>query len=372
MKKSTNSELIFTTSEDDKICIIDDCMVIKYGSKRNTLITSWYNGGYNENIKTVFNHSISDKEYLKIKDNNYETYLKNIAYKLNIYPKYTTGVMTSASMDNISISTKKYKDIEVTSIVTAGTKHTGIQAGDPASFYEHDNKFTMKPGTINTFILINSYLNENSLLIASITATEAKTVALRQSKVPSKYSSNLASGTGTDSICIMSNMESSNKLDNAGKHSKLGELIGKSVIEATINALKLENKFDSDYQCSVLSRLERYNIDFYDFYSWIEDSLNIAEFGVLLYPFIDDEYNVGWISSILNIYDEIQVGLISKDIGEILILDLIKMNTKFKDYNLSSKLNILDYLVYSIVYKITKNKNIKLNKKEKIEFHLED
>ena len=62
-----------------------------------------------------------------------------------------------------------------------------------------------------------------------MTLTEAKTVALNNLRIPSQYSNNYATGTGTDGVTIFSNIDSDNKLSNAGKHSKLGELIGNNV-----------------------------------------------------------------------------------------------------------------------------------------------
>lgn len=57
---------------------------------------------------------------------------------------------------------------------------------------------------------------------AFLTATEAKTVALNNLKIPSQYSNEYATGTGTDGMAIFSNIDSENKLTNTGKHSKMG------------------------------------------------------------------------------------------------------------------------------------------------------
>ena len=70
------------------------------------------------------------------------------------------------------------------------------------------------------------FWSEGTLLEAFMTATEAKTVALNNLKIPSQYSNGYATGTGTDGLAIFSNLESETFLTNAGKHSKLGELIG--------------------------------------------------------------------------------------------------------------------------------------------------
>ena len=121
-------------------------------------------------------------------------------------------------MKNVGIVTENYKDIEVIAITTAGVRTNAVRAGDPGTFYEENGKF----GTINTIILTNVNLDYETLLEAFMTATEAKTVALNDLKIPSQYSNGYATGTGTDGLCIFSNLESYNTLTNAGKHSKLG------------------------------------------------------------------------------------------------------------------------------------------------------
>ena len=61
-------------------------------------------------------------------------------------------------------------------------------------------------GTINTIILVNANLGYETLLDAFMTATEAKTVALNDLKIQSQYSNGYATGTGTDGLCIFSNL----------------------------------------------------------------------------------------------------------------------------------------------------------------------
>ena len=77
----------------------------------------------------------------------------------------------------------------------------------------------------------------NVLTEAFITSVEAKTVALSNLKIPSQYSNEYATGTGTDGLCIFSNWGSENNITNEGMHSKLGELIGKVVIKSVIIVL---------------------------------------------------------------------------------------------------------------------------------------
>jgi adenosylcobinamide amidohydrolase len=103
---------------------------------------------------------------------------------------------------------------------------------------------------------------------AFMTATEAKTVALNNLRIPSQYSNGYATGTGTDGLCIFSNLESDNTLTNAGKHSKLGEMIGNCVIESIQKAIKKQVWITKKSQSNVLVRLNRHTLDVNEFYDW--------------------------------------------------------------------------------------------------------
>ena len=186
------------------------------------------------------------------------------------------------------------------------------------TFYEENGKF----GTINTIILINSHLDYETLLEAFMTATEAKTVALNDLKIPSQYSNGYATGTGTDGMCIFSNLESDNTLTNAGKHSKLGELIGQCIIESVKNAVRKQVWISEKSQSNVLARLNRYELDIDEFY----DSLDCdkKQFIGLLQKDMRKQDNLAVTTSVLNLIDEVECGLLEKEQALILAEKIIK------------------------------------------------
>ena len=61
---------------------------------------------------------------------------------------------------------------------------------------------------------------------ALVTATEAKTAALQELILGSRYSSGLATGTGTDQILAISDPQAKLMISDCGKHTKPGELLG--------------------------------------------------------------------------------------------------------------------------------------------------
>ena len=301
------NRLIFKTSLGDEVYYLKDTLFVNFNVKRNGISTSKLNGGIHQNFKSVFNHHLSQENIDYLIDHDICQYLKVHCEKFNADSDYSTGLITLAEMNHASIVSKSFKKLEVTAISTAGVRTNASRAGDPASYYEENGKF----GTINTIILINAHLSEETLLEAFMTATEAKTVALNNLKIPSQYSNGYATGTGTDGLAIFSNLESENTLTNAGKHSKLGELIGNCVIESIQKAIKKQVWITFKSQSNVLVRLNRYTLDINGFY----DDLDHDKFDFIKQLQIEmrKQDNVAITSSVLNLIDEVDHNLIEKE-----------------------------------------------------------
>ena len=113
----------------------DNSIIINLKNKNNVLISSWLNGGLCHNMTNVVNMSTDEKDYDDLTDGDFENFQKNKFLNLGLNPEKTSGLLTSACMDNYAISVKKYEKLKVTSIVTAGADKNAVKAGDPASFY---------------------------------------------------------------------------------------------------------------------------------------------------------------------------------------------------------------------------------------------
>ncbi len=326
----------------------DNAIVVNLNYENNLLISSWLNGGICHNMKHVVNQSLEEQDFDDLMDVDYNTFQENKFIHLDLNPNKSTGLMTSACMDNYAISTKKYEQLSVTSIVTAGADKNGVKAGDNASFYEYKNHYFRHFGTINIITIINANLQDGALVTASITATEAKTSVLQDLKVESQYSNFISTGTGTDGICIISNKNSENNLENAGKHSKLGELIAQSVQDATRKALYLQTFMSIDFQATVLSRLSRFHITFDDFYN--SQNVDKVEYASKFYCFNRNKENVAFVSSIINLIDEVQLNLLDiEDITRV-IQELIynHLNVDVNDKKIDNIDDIIDLLIKSI------------------------
>jgi adenosylcobinamide amidohydrolase len=184
------------------------------------------------------------------------------ASELGLDSGSAAGISTAAQMENVSIVTEIHGDLSVAALVTGGVEVNGGRAGDPASWDEiHEREAGNEAhGAINIILHINVDLTEGALTRSLVTCAEAKTAALQELLAPSRYSSGLATGSGADGTIIVANAESKWTLNNSGKHSKLGELIGKSVKAAVKEALRLQTGLSPEKQHNVLKRTDRYGI----------------------------------------------------------------------------------------------------------------
>lgn len=315
--------LIFKNLTGDRAYIYENSIVVEFGVCRNGISTSELNGGYKKNFKIAFNHYLSQENIDFLENHSIKDYLIRQSGILGIDSKFTTGLLTSAQMENACVVTKQYRNLEVSAITTAGVRVNASRAGDSASYYEENGDFQFDVGTINVIILTNVCLGPGTLANGLVTATEAKTVALSNLRIPSQFSNGFATGTGTDGIAIFSNSESDNMLSNAGKHSKLGELIAKCVIESISEAIKRQVWITKESQCSVLARLRRYDLDINEFYDDID---NKEEFVKSLQVAARKQENVALTTSVLHLIDEVENNLLDKKIAYSLANSILENN----------------------------------------------
>ncbi len=268
---------IYQLPDGDTIHHYKKSIVVIFSGRRHVLSTGPNNGGYREDLQAVFNHDDNPGPGMAciMRDSTYEGHMNLVALEdLGLNPEKCTGLCTAASMENASIKSLKYRDLTVTAIVTAGIEHNGGRAGDPAAYYEENETFydlrgkssdnqrsAPSPGTINTILHINASLDAGTLARTIMTVTEAKAAALQELMARSHNSKGLATGSGTDGIITISNPSSPLKLTNAGKNSKLGELIGKTVMEATKEALFKQSGLCPEKQRDVLRIMGRFGIN---------------------------------------------------------------------------------------------------------------
>src|SRR5579871_1191579 len=236
------------------------------------LSTSARNGGQSEGLRFLLNHQSCEgtdhRERHTVIMGNAE-YHDLACREIEIDPALAAMMQTAANMNYAAVVAASDLNVTVTAVVTAGVHGNAACAGDPAAYRETESGWEKVsaaervPGTINTMLLINHALTEGALGRAVITMTEAKSAALQRLAVRSLYSADFATGTGTDQYCVAARLEG----DGGGKeftstspHSKLGELIGVAVRDATLEALRWQNGLEVSSTRLLFHALGRYGV----------------------------------------------------------------------------------------------------------------
>lgn len=155
----------------------------------------------------------------------------------NHYPLANCVVMlTAVPTDCAVVQQYEHEGASIVVLVTAGTKH----AIDVSKAIQRERSTSI--GTINTFVFINGELTEEAFYQAMMTATEAKAKALFDEQIKDSQFGSTATGTGTDSLLISATQHGETHR-YAGPLTKLGQLIGHGVYDATKQAIGQYNKY---------------------------------------------------------------------------------------------------------------------------------
>ena len=190
--------------------------------------------GERKGIESIGNHYLPPPCWGLIHKSGFEGERKRIYDILGKSENNTTFLFTGADMDNLAVEKARFREMEVYALITAGVRSNAMRMSeDEGRFYE--------PGTINIIILPNMELTVRAMTRAMISATEAKTAALQDLDIRSRYTSlvNQATGTGTDNIIVVQG--TGIRIDIAGGHSKMGELIAKAVYSGVKEAVYRQN-----------------------------------------------------------------------------------------------------------------------------------
>ncbi len=224
---------------------------------------------------------------------------------LKIDGKETSFLFTGADMDNLTVTSRKFKDMEVTALITAGVETNAVRMSqDTGNFYE--------PGTINMILMANMKLSARAMTRAIISATEAKTAALNDMDIRSSYTplTNPATGTGTDNIIVVEG--TGTLLDNAGGHSRLGELIARAVYEGVQKAVYRQNALTQ--KRNIFERLRERKIDLSGLIAGCECAVDKGELARSLEYLLMDTRYAGFLEAAFGISDLYGRGLV-QDLG---------------------------------------------------------
>ncbi len=214
----------------------------------------------------------------------------------------TSLLFTGADMDNLSIQRKSFQAMTVVALVTAGVKSNAVRMSrDTGAYYE--------PGTINMILMSNMRLSPRAMNRAVISATEAKTAALWDVDIRSSQTGRIhpATGTGTDNIIVVEG--EGTPIDNAGGHSKMGELIADAVYAGVQEAVFNQNGIPE--RRNIFQRLGDRRISLFGLAGACDCGMQQSDLGAALERLLLDERYAGFLEAALAVSDQYESGLIS-------------------------------------------------------------
>lgn len=207
---------------------------IRAGIKKDTLIISSEGhlkalssavlGGGFLRARYILNHHVERN----FSHDSPALYLKKVALDLGITGG-VVGMMTAADLNNLTVANSVEKGLRVAAVVTGGVSNA-------AAAGEENATANIGPGTINTILLIDGRLAASAMVGAVVTASEAKTAALRELGVKNS-NGQMATGTTTDAIVIACTGNGASQR-YAGTGTPMGGLVGKTAKKAIIEAIQ--------------------------------------------------------------------------------------------------------------------------------------
>lgn len=221
-----------------KLILKDNILAILSDIDLSTLSSAIYNGGFKK-AKAILNVQATEDFSDKQLHADPQKFILESAKKLGLQEDFV-GMITAAAVDKFAFASKNDGELSVSVVATAvdpkgETCSHAETAGEPINVEEIT-------GTINIMILIDGNPTESCLVSTVITATEAKSAAMWELGIRSRYSGDLATGTITDAIIVAKTGRGA-PIIYGGPASKLGQLVGYCTRKAVKETLMKANKY---------------------------------------------------------------------------------------------------------------------------------
>ncbi len=207
----------------------DNILAVLSETPLTTVSSAFHNGGF-QTTKVIINAQVPQDYNDHNLHQDPEAFIQECFRKLALENHWDgfVGMVTFAVVKEFSVVSLRDDDLGVSVAVTGGCTHAEA-AGE---------KTGPQPpaGTINVIVLIDGNPTESCMISSIITATEAKTAALKELDVRSLYSGEEATGTPTDAI-VVAKTGVGDKVIYSGPSSKLGHLIAYCTKQAVKEAV---------------------------------------------------------------------------------------------------------------------------------------
>lgn len=221
-----------------KLILKDNVLAILSDIDLSTVSSAIYNGGFKK-AKAILNVQTTEDFSDKQLHADPQKFILESAKKVGLQEGFV-GMITAAAVDKFAFASKNDGELFVSAVATAvdpkgETCSHAETAGEPIDVEEIT-------GTINIMILIDGNPTESCLVSTVITATEAKSAAMWELGIRSRYSGDLATGTITDAIIVAKTGRGA-PIIYGGPASKLGQLVGYCTRKAVKETLMKANKY---------------------------------------------------------------------------------------------------------------------------------
>jgi adenosylcobinamide hydrolase len=239
----------FNLGSNTKLTIKDNVLAVSSDEGLTAVSSAIFNGGFKK-VKAVLNVGVPEGYNDRFLHLDPLELIISSAAKLDLTKDYL-AMVTAAKIKNYSCVTKKAVDFSVSVAATAGCSH-GESSGEAMDVEE-------TPGTINVIVFIDGAPTDSCIIASLITATEAKSAALRDFDVRSFYTGDSATGSITDSVTVATNNQGK-AIVYGGPASKLGQMVGYCTRKAVTEALV---KQEPIWACrTVIDRLKERHLPF--------------------------------------------------------------------------------------------------------------
>lgn len=284
------------------------------------LSSGFTNGGFMDSPEAVMNVTGmgGSPEYscmmggLDEHDESMFAYVRKLGYN----PQKTVCMSTAANMENAVITNSESPEgVKISTAITGGIRHNGGRAGDPADFDEATAAYDYEEGTIVILVSIDANLSDAAMLQVMLMVTEAKSCVVQELQARSLYSYEIATGSGTDQVAVISNKGSPNFIDSIDRCSPLAKKLADNVKLGLRRALYRQSGMDARLQGDVMTIFSRYGLTRDTIREEIRFPATMAELEKALAEIRANPYFAALISGLLMLQDMTRHGIVPQDIG---------------------------------------------------------
>ncbi len=208
--------------EENTLAVLSD-------SPLSTLSSAFHNGGLKQ-TKVIINAQIPEQYNDEHLHQDPEKFIQKCFRRLELGDAGDgfVGMITFAVVAAFSLVSIQQDDLAVSVVATGGCTHAE-SAGEKISTQ-------LAADTINLIVVIDGNPTETCMVSSVITATEAKTAALKELDVRSLHTGSEATGTPTDAVVVAKTGRGS-EIIYSGPASQLGQLIARCTKQAVKEAI---------------------------------------------------------------------------------------------------------------------------------------